>query len=222
MASAGPAVANDGLDASQRSNCMLRTCLFDMGNVLVHFSHDRMCQQIGALCGKTGDDLRRLLLDSGVQWEFERGLLTADEFHKRVQELVGTMIDFHELIEAASDIFELNRPMTDILKALKERQIRLVLFSNTSVWHYEFIRKRFDILNWFDDYVLSYEVNAIKPEPEMYRAGLRTIRCTPQECFYTDDIPRYVEAGRKYGFDAEVFTDSDRLLRLLAVRGIDL
>lgn len=201
---------------------MIRTCLFDMGNVLLHFSHDRMCQQIGTLCGKTGDDLRRLLLDSGVQWEFERGLMSAEEFHRHFQELVGTMVDFQELIVAASDIFELNRPMVDILRSLKKQNYRLVLFSNTSVWHFEFIRKRFDILENFDQFVLSFEVNAIKPEPEMYRAGLRSIRCTPQECFYTDDIPRYVEAARKFGFDAEIFTDSDRLVRQLAARGVEV
>lgn len=199
---------------------MIRTCLFDMGNVLLHFSHDRMCQQMGTLCGKTGDDLRRLLLDSGVQWEFERGMMSAEEFHRRFQEMVGTMVDFDKLIIAASDIFELNRPMTGILQSLKDQSLRLVLFSNTSVWHYEFIKKRFEILDYFDEHVVSFEVGAIKPEPEMYQAGLRAIRCTPQECFYTDDIPRYIEASRKHGFDAEVFTDPDRLRRQLAARGI--
>ena len=201
---------------------MIRTCLFDMGNVLLHFSHDRMCQQLGALSGKTGDDLRRLLLDSGVQWEFERGLLSAEQFHRQFQELVGTMVDFQELIEAASDIFELNRPMAGILDSLRAMELRLVLFSNTSVWHYEFIRKRFDILDRFDECVLSFEVGAIKPEAEMYRAGLRAIRCAPHECFYTDDIPRYVEAARKYGFDGEVFTDSDGLIRQLVARGVEV
>jgi putative hydrolase of the HAD superfamily len=201
---------------------MIRTCLFDMGNVLLHFSHDRMCQQMGTLCRKSGDDLRRLLLDSGVQWEFERGLLTAEEFHRRFQELVGTMVDLNELIVAASDIFEVNRPMIGILDSLKAQQVRLVLFSNTSVWHYQFIRKRFDLLDRFDECVLSFEVGAIKPETEMYRAGLRAIRCAPSECFYTDDIPRYVEAARKYGFDGEVFTDADQLVRQLAARGVDL
>ena len=199
---------------------MIRTCLFDMGNVLLHFSHDRMCQQIGTLCQKSGDDLRRLLLDSGVQWEFERGLLTAEEFHRHFQELVGTAVDFNDLIVAASDIFELNRPMVNILDTLKSQQIRLVLFSNTSVWHYEFIRRRFDILDRFDECVLSFEVGAIKPEPEIFRAGLRAIRCSPQECFYTDDIPRYVDASRKHGFDAEVFTDSHHLVRHLAARNL--
>lgn len=199
---------------------MIRTCLFDMGNVLLHFSHDRMCQQMGTLCGKTGDDLRRLLLDSGVQWEFERGMMTAEEFHRRFQEMAGTVVDFDKLIVAASDIFELNRPMTGILQSLQEQNLRLVLFSNTSVWHYEFIKKRFDILNFFDEHVLSFEVGAIKPEPEMYQAGLRSIRCMPQECFYTDDIPRYVEASRKHGFDGEVFTDADRLRRQLAARHV--
>lgn len=199
---------------------MIRTCLFDMGNVLLHFSHDRMCQQMGTLCGKTGDDLRRLLLDSGVQWEFERGMMTAEEFHRRFQEMAGTMVDFDKLIIAASDIFELNRPIAGMLQSLKDQNLRLVLFSNTSIWHYEFIKKRFEILDYFDEHVVSFEVGAIKPEPEMYQAGLRAIRCTPQECFYTDDIPRYIEASRKHGFDAEVFTDTDRLRRQLAARGI--
>jgi len=191
-----------------------------MGGVLVHFSHDRMCQQMGRLCQRTGDDIRRLLLDSGVQWEFERGLLSAEEFHERFQISVGRKVDFRELIDAASDIFELNRSIVPVIDHLKKQQIRLVLMSNTSVWHYEFIRKRFDILDRFDHCVLSYEVNAIKPEPAIYEAAIQAIRCPPQNCFYTDDIPRYVEAGRKFGLDSEVYLETPKLIRQLTARGI--
>ena len=42
---------------------MIRTCLFDMGNVLLHFCHERMCAQIGGLCGRTAAEVRALLID---------------------------------------------------------------------------------------------------------------------------------------------------------------
>ncbi len=201
---------------------MIRTCLFDMGNVLVHFSHDRMCDQIGALCDRTGQQVRQELIDSGRQWDFERGLVTPDEFHSWFEESFQKTVDRSDLAHAASDIFTLNTPIVPVLDELKSRGYRLVLLSNTSVFHFEFIRDRFQVLNRFDDFVLSYQVNAIKPEPAIYEMALKKIHCDAPDCFYTDDIVQYVEGGRRYGLDAEVFTTVDLLKTHLAQRGIHL
>ena len=201
---------------------MIRTCLFDMGNVLVHFSHDRMCAQLGALCGRTGPEIRRLVFDAGHQWEFERGRLTEAQFHRRFIELVGSNVEFEHVRRAGSDIFELNASIIPVLRSLKARGCRLVLLSNTSVSHFEHIRREFGVLQLFDEHVVSFRVGAIKPEPAIFAAALQAIRCPPQECFYTDDVPEYVAAGRRYGLDAEVFTDTPALRRQLAARGIAL
>ncbi len=201
---------------------MIRTFLFDMGNVLVHFSHDRMCTQIGALCGRTGSELRPYLMDSGWQWDFERGLVTPVEFHDWFETKFQTKVDRQQLAHAVSDIFTLNTPIVAVLDELKSRGYRLVLLSNTSVFHYEFVSKQFQVLDRFDDFVLSYEVHALKPQPEIYEAALKKIGCDPPDCFYTDDIPQYVEHGRKHGLDAEVFTTVDSLKYQLATRGIHL
>lgn len=201
---------------------MIRTCLFDMGNVLVHFCHDRMCQQIGDLCGRPGSEIQQQLIDSGWQWDFERGLVSPEQFHHWFESTFATRVERSRLARAASDIFTLNAPIVPVLDELKSRGYRLVLLSNTSVFHYEFIRDQFQVLNRFDDFVLSYEVNAIKPDPAIYDAALRKIDCSPGECFYTDDIPRYVEAGRRHGLDAELFTNVDNLKLQLGQRGIVL
>ena len=55
---------------------MIQTFLFDMGNVLVSFCHDRMCRQMGELCGHSGPEIRKQLIDTGLQWELERGEVT--------------------------------------------------------------------------------------------------------------------------------------------------
>ncbi|MBI1346218.1 HAD-IA family hydrolase [bacterium] len=191
-----------------------------MGNVLVHFCHDRMCRQIGDLCGRTGREIQQLLMESGLQWNFERGLISPAELHWQVQELVQQSIPVTELVQAASDIFELNEPIVPVLDSLRRQNYRLVLLSNTSVWHFEFIRDRFDVLDRFDAFVLSFEAGAIKPEPPIFEAALRTIHCEPQAAFYTDDIARYVEAGRTYGLHAEIFTDVPTLCGHLERLGV--
>lgn len=199
---------------------MLKTVVFDMGNVLVHFSHDQMCAQIGELCGKTDDEIQRLIIDSGLQWNFERGLITPDELHRRVEELVGQPLSQAALAYAASNIFRLNTPIVPLLDELRQLGHRLVLLSNTSIWHFEFIRSTFDVLDRFDAFALSYEAGAIKPEPQIYEVALKALRCAPHEAFYTDDIPHYVEAGRSHGLHAEVFTDVPSLRSHLRRHGV--
>src|SRR5690606_14878171 len=121
------------------------------------------------------------------------------DFHRAFQQAVQQTIPLEKLRHAASDIFTLNEPIVPVLDALKARGIRLVLLSNTSAFHFEFIQRRWDVLQRFDDFVVSYKVGAIKPEPAIFEAALRAIHCRPHECFYTDDIPAYIEMARRFG-----------------------
>lgn len=186
---------------------MIRTLLFDMGNVLVYFSHDRMCAQIGTCCGISGPRVRQLLIDSGLQWKFERGELTEAEFHAEWQRVCGRRVPRDTLLAAASRIFWPNPGMAELVAEIKQKGRRLVLLSNTCATHLSAVREQFRILEPFDAIVTSCRVGALKPSAAIYQAALREIRCAPEECFYTDDLPPYVEAARTHGLQAEVFTD---------------
>ena len=203
---------------------MIRTFLFDMGNVLVHFCHQRMCRQIAALADTSEEIVRDLLMRGSLQWDFERGLLSEEEFFAELRGRLqfAPQITLGDFIRAGSDIFTLNSSLVPVLDELRGMGYRLVLLSNTSVSHFEFVRNEYDILTRFDDFVLSYEVGAMKPERRIFEVAGMKIGCTPGECFYTDDIAAYVEAGRSYGFQAEQFTTTESLVRQLARCGICL
>lgn len=201
---------------------MLRTVVFDLGNVLLHFSHERMCRQIGDVCGKNWDDVWKRLFDDGWELDFERGKLSPEQFHQRFERWTGHGVDFDRLRTAASDIFTLNEPIVPLVDALKAQGLRLVLLSNTHVWHIDHVRRHWDILDRFDDLVLSFEARAVKPEPAIFETLLSQLHCPPDEAFYTDDIARYVEVGRSFGLDAEVFTDTIALRKHLVSRGVQL
>ena len=91
-----------------------------------------------------------------------------------------------------------------LLEALAARY-RLLLLSNTNAIHFEMLRREYPMLRHFHHLVLSYEVQAMKPQREIYEAAVRLAGCRPEECFYTDDIAAYVEGARQLGIDAVQF-----------------
>jgi HAD superfamily hydrolase (TIGR01509 family) len=60
----------------------------------------------------------------------------------------------------------------------------------------------------------------MKPQPEIYQAAIECAGCRPEECFYTDDIPEFIEAAKRLGIDAVQFESAAQLERELARRHI--
>jgi len=193
-----------------------------MGNVLVFFCHERMCRQIGELCGRSPHAVRECLLDSSLQWEFERGLISEAQLLSRLEEVLECRFNLTDLVRATADIFELNASLPPVLQTLKQQGLRLVLLSNTCLSHVNFIRQKWDFLDLFDHLILSYEVKAVKPEDAIFLAALKEIRCRPEECLYVDDIATYLDQGRRYGLQAEVFTTTAAFVEKLSEYGVRL
>ena len=64
-------------------------------------------------------------------------------------------------------------------------------------------------------------MKSLKPAPEIYREAIARAGCLPGECFYTDDVPEYVEAARREGMDAVPFRGREELEREMRARGIE-
>lgn len=182
-----------------------------MGNVLVHFSHGRMCQNIAALCEWNHARTKAFLLDEGRQWKLERGEITEQQFHAEFCEASGKSLDIDALRHAAADIFWLNDSIVPVLHELKSAGLKLVLLSNTSVTHVRFIERHYDILKLMDDRVTSYETGAMKPDKRIFEAALAKAGCDPIECFYTDDIEEYVRKAASFGIHSHQYTTTENL-----------
>ncbi len=201
---------------------MIKTILFDLGNVLMKFSHERMCKQIAAAFQVNTEQVSELIFSTDLHLQFENGMLTEKQFHQTLESMLGSRCSIDVLKRATGDIFELDTDMRDVVDQLRKQNFRLVLLSNTCVTHFDWIQSQFDLLKQFDDFVLSYEVGASKPEVAIFEAALQKIQCTPAECFYTDDISAYVEVGRQHGFNAEIFTSAEQYQQHLLKYGVVL
>lgn len=198
----------------------ITACLFDMGNVLVHFSHQKMFRNVAELTGISVERAEHLLMHSGLNDQLETGRVTEEQFHAQIQQQTGSSVDLEALKTAAADIFELNDSILPLIDELKRLGLRLILLSNTSITHQRFIEQRFDVLSRFDALTTSWEVGTLKPGMEIYADAVSKAGCPANDCFYTDDIEDYVVQARALGINAEVYTstpDTRKALRTLGV-----
>jgi len=200
---------------------MIRTVISDLGRVLLWFDNDIFIRNLATLCGRSMDDVK-----AAAHWNrdlilaFDKGLLSRQEFHRRIVDALGAEIGPGEFFEIYNDIFApIDRPR-EVLRRVQEAGYRLLLLSNTDVERYGFVRKRFPEVFFFDDYILSFELGTAKPEPGIYREALRRAGCRAEECVFIDDIPVNVVAAVKLGMAGIVFQPETDLAAELLKLGL--
>lgn len=198
---------------------MLKTVIFDLGNVLFFFDHGKMIEQIGACCGIQPEELKKIFFQHQVHQAYEKGQIHSGDIHRILQAHGTKPFTLQEWMEAASDIFTPNLPLWPLVEDLKKKGVRLILLSNTSEIHYNYLYSHYPILPLFNARILSYEVKSSKPESQIFQKAIQIIECPIENCFYTDDIPEFVASARKQGIDSEVFVGVAELRRHLADRG---
>jgi putative hydrolase of the HAD superfamily len=196
-----------------------KAILFDLGKVLVHFDFKRAYQRLEGICPHAATEIPRVLATTGIAQRFETGLMEPAEFVAEITRTLNVEVGYPEFCDIFSCIFTETLVPESLVETLAARY-RLVLLSNTNAIHFDWIRSRYPILRHFHHLVLSYEVKAMKPRPEIYEAAVAAAGCRPEECFYTDDIAEFVEGARRVGIDAVQFQGAAQLEHELRARGI--
>lgn len=197
----------------------LTTLFFDMGGVLIDFSHDKMCKNVASYCNIEEADVMNLLYDQGLGIQYERGEIDSKELHRHFCYACNKPIELEGLLHAAADIFTDKPEMNKLLRQLKEQGLRLFLLSNTNEAHFLWAEKHFSFLKFFDGFILSYKEKIVKPEKEIFEFALAKANATKEESFYIDDLKENVEAARNLGIDSHLFEGKEKLVKALAERG---
>jgi len=199
---------------------MIKTVIFDLGNVIVPFDFTAGYAGIERLCGHPMDEIRRRLRSTDLVTRFECGQVGPQEFVRQLSVLLDLKATYEEFCDVWTSVF---RPETLIPDSLLERihaRYRLLLLSNTNDIHFSMIERTYPILRHFDDRVLSYRVGAVKPSARIYREAIARAGCLPEECLFIDDVPAYVEGARREGIDAVQFQSAAQVEEELKARGV--
>jgi putative hydrolase of the HAD superfamily len=198
---------------------MHKAIIFDLGKVLVPFDYMRGYRALEGLCPHPIPEIRRRIASCGLVEQLEKGLIDPRDFVVQFSAALDLQVDYDAFCEIWGSIFTGQLIPDQVLASLAARY-RLLLLSNTNRIHFQTIREKYGFLDLFHDLVLSFEVHAMKPEPEIFHAAIARAGCRPEECFYTDDIEAFVLAARQQGIDAVQFESAEQIEREMKARGI--
>jgi FMN phosphatase YigB (HAD superfamily) len=199
---------------------LIKTVIFDLGKVIVPFDFTRGYRAMEKYCDYPAAELPARIGSTDLVQRFESGLVEPGDFVEQLCRILGMRLDYDEFCRIWSSIFLPDTLIPESLLAGLRRNYRLLLLSNTNSIHFRMLREKYALLGQFHEFVLSYEVGAMKPSPVIYQAALAKAGCGPEECFFTDDIPAYVEAARREGIDAVQFQSREQIESEMRARGI--
>jgi glucose-1-phosphatase len=192
----------------------------DLGNVILPFNYETAINKLELVEKGLGHQFYEFIKSNySIHRRFERGDISPEEFIKIMTMALDNKVSAEEFCNIYSKIFILNEPLISLLSELHKKFI-LVLLSNTNKIHFEYGWGNYPFLKYFDKLILSYEVHAVKPEAEIYKAAEAFTKKPPQEHLFIDDIAEYAEAAKKMGWDAIQYLNFNQLRKELTKRSI--
>jgi FMN phosphatase YigB (HAD superfamily) len=202
---------------------MIRAVVFDLGRVLLWFDNGLFLRTLAARSGRTFEEVREIAhANLDLIRGFDRGEVTAEDFRAGVCAALRVNLEAGAFWSAYEDIFSVHAPGLDVARRLRVTGLKLVLLSNTDAVRYEFVRRRFPETQFFDAYVLSYEVRLLKPEPGIYLEAARRAGCPPEECVFIDDLAENVAGAEAVGMAGIVYAPTTDLAAALRRLGVEI
>lgn len=182
----------------------IKAVIFDCFGVLVRDGWLPFCEK------HFGHDTELREQARATNWRVNTGHITYDEYIAENAKLAG--IDEKQ---ARAEI-ESNLPNDALFELIKELKpdYKVAVLSNAAENWLEHLFGR-DRAQLFDATLLSYEIQAMKPDPIMYETIAERLDVTPSECLFIDDQQRYCEGAQAIGMEAICYQDNAQLTKKL-------
>lgn len=192
----------------------MKNLIFDLGDVIIPIDLTAPVRNFAMLANMSEDDVRAIWKEHDMVSRFETGLIDDAAFRNHVRQLLGNRDDVpadwaDEVIDTAWNTVLLDLPVERIerIKELKQTH-RLFLLSNTSPIHIRQVNKMLIALNQptldelFERVFYSYDVQLMKPSPDIYRHVLTEAGLNPEETAFFDDNAANIQAAAALGIQA--------------------
>jgi FMN phosphatase YigB (HAD superfamily) len=199
---------------------VIKTILFDLGNVIIPFDFKRAYTKLQPLCNYPVTEIPTRMRGTDLVGRFESGQIAPEQFVKEFSAVLELDITYDEFCDLWTSVFLPEPLIQESLLANLRGRHRLMILSNTNPIHFHMIQANYPLLRHFDHCVLSYEVGALKPSAKIFEEAIAHAGCDAVECFFTDDLAVNVEAALKHGMDAVQFQSAMQLEGELRARGL--
>lgn len=198
----------------------ISTLFLDIGGVLLTNGWDRKARRLAAetfgLDYEEMNERHHLTFDT-----YEVGKLTLDEYLDRIvfyEERSFTMDTFRTFM------FDQSRALPDMIELvtrLKARHgLKIAAVSNEGRELNEYRIRTYKLGRCIDFFISSSFIHYRKPDADIFRIALDIAQVAPEEVFYIDDRPMFVDVASNLGIQGMVHTTYEQTRNMLASVGL--
>lgn len=189
---------------------MIKTIIFDIGNVLAGFAWKEYFRSFG-YSQEILERIAAATVGSGFWGEYDRGILSDEEIMELfIRNDPGIERELRESLRDVSGMVVRYGYAVPWIKELKERGYQVLVLSNFGRKGYEDCKDALDFLEYVDGGILSFQVKVIKPEPEIYRILLERYELVPEECVFLDDTEENLRGAERFGIKTVHFRSREQ------------
>jgi putative hydrolase of the HAD superfamily len=195
---------------------MIKNVIFDLGKVLIEFDFNGFYTALGYdPAERTLDEANEPIL------LFEAGKISKAVFFEEIKKIYGFDLSLKEFEILWCSVFSDAKEMIELARKISEKYNVLIL-SNTDEIHFPYIWKNFPQLHFFkNNLMLSYELNSVKPEKEIFKNAIEKFNLIPRECVFIDDRPINVSVAEKLGMKGIIhqsfLSTKEKLVKILTM-----
>lgn len=199
---------------------MIRTIIFDIGNVLADFTWEAHYRRFG-YTGSRLERLARATVKSDAWNEYDRGELTGEEIlQKFIDNDPEIEADIRKCLADVEGMVIRNDYAIPWLQELKQKGYQTLYLSNFSERAARECAKALDFLPYMDGGILSYQEKVIKPMPEIYQLLIDRYQLVPAECVFLDDTQKNLTGAEAFGIHTILFQDQEQAKEELRRLGV--
>ena len=173
---------------------MIKLIIFDLSNVCFNSEEDIFLEKF---CRKHNLNLMEMSeFYYGLNEKSERDEISGEEVWKKV--LTKYKIKAQP-IQVMIDVMRLKKPVPKTLQFIKglRKKYKTAYLTNYNKAYWNIMEKKFDLSEWFDYGIVSFQIKHRKPEAEGFTAIMTCFGVKPEETVFTDDAEKnLVQAGK--------------------------
>jgi HAD superfamily hydrolase (TIGR01509 family) len=176
---------------------LYKNIIFDLGNVLLEWNPQRFLKEL-ELPSHFMDVFHSLLWAT-----HDGGLLTRAELVEKLPSHYDKEV-FASCVNRIAPFLTPISEMVETLHEVRRNGYKTYILSNMPKEMHEELRELHDFFKYFDGQVYSYEVKAIKPQPQIYQALINNYSLKENESVFIDDLEMNIRAAKDLGIEGIV------------------
>ncbi|MDZ7725383.1 MAG: HAD-IA family hydrolase [candidate division KSB1 bacterium] len=186
--------------------------IFDLGGVLVEYQRSPSILEYTE-SPLTKEDLSWWWQRSSTVIRFEKGEISETEFSEKSINELNLQVSTEKFLDWFASSFKGLLPgVSDIIMQLSQTH-QLATISNVNKVFWDKFEKT-DIYTFFSRRFLSFELGIRKPDLELYKIVLQTLKAPPHRLLYFDDLYENIDAAKTLGIQSYVAKNVKDIIKI--------